>query len=160
MQCKYCDIPMERISDSLFECKSCAHIEDQLIKQDFTATYSNKGLVEGMEPRFIKPEPRFINPEKDFLGYGKKQSDNTKHENSSANNGGETDYYKLKSAPFPITDFDDFAEWRKLNGFQFNIGKIVWTFNEGRHTGTDYERDLNKIVHYAQRELRRLKRQT
>ena len=79
--------------------------------------------------------------------------------NTSENNGGKTDYYQLSSAPFPIKDFDDFAEWRQLNGNQFNIGKVAWTFNVGRHSGTDYQRDLNKIIHYAQRELERLKRQ-
>ena len=74
------------------------------------------------------------------------------------NNGGKTDYYQLKNAPFPINDFDDFAEWRGLNGNQFNMGKAMWTFNIGRHSGTNYERDLNKIIHYANRELLRLKR--
>ena len=78
---------------------------------------------------------------------------------TSDNNGGNTDYYKLKSSPFPIEDFDDFAEWRKLNGNQFNIGKVVWTFNIGRHDGTTYERDLNKVIHYANREKLRLKRE-
>ena len=77
----------------------------------------------------------------------------------SKNRGGKTDYYQLDKAPFPIMDFDDFAEWRNLNGFQFNIGKVVWTFNVGRHTGTDYERELNKIIHYAKRELKRLERE-
>lgn len=77
---------------------------------------------------------------------------------SSINNGGKTDYYQLKNAPFPINDFDDFAEWRGLNGNQFNMGKAMWTFNIGRHSGTNYERDLNKIIHYANRELLRLKR--
>lgn len=77
---------------------------------------------------------------------------------SSLNNGGKTDYYQLDSAPFQIKDFDDFAEWRNMNGNQFNMGKVMWTFNVGRHNGTDYERDLNKIIHYAQRELLRLKR--
>jgi len=81
------------------------------------------------------------------------------NECGSENRGGKTDYYQLDKAPFPIMDFDDFAEWRNLNGFQFNIGKVVWTFNVGRHTGTDYERELNKIIHYAKRELRRLKRE-
>ena len=76
----------------------------------------------------------------------------------SINNGGKTDYYQLKNAPFPINDFDDFAEWRGLNGSQFNMGKAMWTFNTGRHSGTNYERDLNKIIHYANRELLRLKR--
>lgn len=77
---------------------------------------------------------------------------------NSINNGGKTDYYQLKNAPFQINDFDDFAEWRGLNGSQFNMGKVMWTFNTGRHSGTDYERDLNKIIHYANRELLRLKR--
>ena len=77
---------------------------------------------------------------------------------NSINNGGKTDYYQLKNAPFPINDFDDFAEWRGLNGNQFNMGKVMWTFNTGRHSGTDYERDLNKIIHYANREFLRLKR--
>ena len=77
---------------------------------------------------------------------------------NSINNGGKTDYYQLENAPFPINDFDDFAEWRGLNGNQFNMGKVAWTFNTGRHVGTDYERDLNKIIHYANRELLRLKR--
>lgn len=80
-------------------------------------------------------------------------------EPGSRNNGGKTDYYLLESAPFPIEDFDDFAEWRNLNGFQFNIGKVVWTFNQGRHAGTDYLRDLNKIIHYANREKQRISRQ-
>ena len=78
--------------------------------------------------------------------------------NNSTNNGGKTDYYQLENAPFSINDFDDFAEWRGLNGSQFNMGKVMWTFNTGRHSGTDYERDLNKIIHYANRELLRLKR--
>ncbi|MDY0138266.1 MAG: hypothetical protein RBR50_01080 [Candidatus Izemoplasmatales bacterium] len=79
-------------------------------------------------------------------------------ENNSKNNGGKTDYYQLESAPFKINDFDDFAEWREMNGNQFNMGKVMWTFNTGRHSGTNYERDLNKIIHYAQRELMRIKR--
>lgn len=77
---------------------------------------------------------------------------------TSKNNGGKTDYYQIDNAPFKINDFDDFAEWRQMNGMQFNMGKIMWTFNVGRHSGTDYERDLNKIIHYAQRELLRIKR--
>ena len=77
---------------------------------------------------------------------------------TTKNNGGRTDYYQLESAPFEIKDFDDFAEWRGLNGNQFNIGKVAWTFNQGRHSGTDYLRDLNKIIHYAEREKLRISR--
>lgn len=77
---------------------------------------------------------------------------------NSINNGGKTDYYQLESAPFTIKDFDDFAEWRKLDGFQFNMGKVMWTFNCGRHAGTDEIRDLNKVIHYAQRRILKLQR--
>lgn len=80
-------------------------------------------------------------------------------ETNDKNNGGLTDYYQLSSAPFPINDFDDFAEWRKLNGNQFNIGKVAWTFNVGRHSGTTYIRDLNKAIHYCRRELLRVTRE-
>lgn len=76
----------------------------------------------------------------------------------SINNGGKTEYYDITSAPFPITDFDSFAEWRKLNGFQFNIGKVAWTFNLGRHSGTDELRDINKVIHYANKEKQRILR--
>ena len=75
------------------------------------------------------------------------------------NNGGKTDYYQLESAPFPINDFDDFAEWRMFNGNQFNIGTVVWTMNVGRHSGTNYIRDLNKMKHYIDRELLRISRE-
>lgn len=77
---------------------------------------------------------------------------------SSKNNGGSTDYYKLKSAPFKIKDADSFIEWRGMNFFQGNIMKVAWTFNVGRHNGTDYVRDLNKIIHYAKKEKKRLAR--
>jgi hypothetical protein len=77
---------------------------------------------------------------------------------TSKNNGGKTDYYQLENAPFKINDFDDFAEWRNLNGNQFNMGKVMWTFNIGRHSATDYERELNKIIHYANREKLRISR--
>ena len=77
----------------------------------------------------------------------------------SKNNGGKTDYYQLSSAPFKINDADDFAEWRKMNFFQGNMLKVVWTFNTGRHLGTSYERDLNKVIHYAKRELKRVKKE-
>ena len=78
---------------------------------------------------------------------------------SSINNGGKTDYYQLENAPFKINDFDDFAEWRGLNGNQFNMGKVMWTFNVGRHSATDYERELNKVIHYANREKLRISRE-
>ena len=72
---------------------------------------------------------------------------------NSINNGGKTDIYQL---PSWVKDCDDFAEWRNLNGFQFNILKAGWTFNTQRHSGTNALRDINKIIHYANREKQRI----
>jgi hypothetical protein len=72
----------------------------------------------------------------------------------SENNGGKTSYYQI---PSTIKDADDFIEFRGMNFSQGNMCKAMWTFNVGRHNGTTYERDLNKIIHYAMRELERIK---
>jgi len=73
---------------------------------------------------------------------------------SSENNGGSTDYYKFDPE---WKDCQDIIEDRNMNYAQGNIFKSAFTFNIGRHSGTDYERDLNKIIWFAQRELERIK---
>jgi len=73
----------------------------------------------------------------------------------SINNGGSTDYYKMKPE---WKDLQDLIEERGLSYSQANILKCAFTFNVGRHGGTDAIRDLNKIIYFAQRELNRLKK--
>ncbi len=73
---------------------------------------------------------------------------------TSLNNGGSTDYYKI----FPEWLMaQDIIESRDMNYAQGNIFKAAFTFNTSRHTGTDYERELNKIIYFVQRELERIK---
>ena len=72
----------------------------------------------------------------------------------SKNNGGKTSYYKIKKK---WKTFQDVIEDRVMNYSQGNILKVACTFNIGRHSGTDYERDLNKIIFFAKRELKRIK---
>lgn len=69
------------------------------------------------------------------------------------NNGGSTNYYKL--AP-DWTDLQDIIEAHDLNFAQGNILKAAFAFNIGRHSATTYERELNKIIWFAQRELTRI----
>ena len=69
---------------------------------------------------------------------------------SSVNNGGSTDYYKLD---LDWTECGDIIEARNMNYNQGNILKAAFAFNIGRHSGTTYERELNKIIYFAQREL-------
>lgn len=69
------------------------------------------------------------------------------------NNGGSTDYYKLLG----MKDLQDIIENRNMNFAQGNILKAAFCFNVGRHEGTSYERELNKIIYFANRELQRIK---
>lgn len=73
---------------------------------------------------------------------------------SSINNGGSTNYYKFNPT---WVECADVIEGRKMNYNQGNIFKSAFTFNIGRHAGTDYERELNKIIYFAQRELEQIK---
>ena len=72
---------------------------------------------------------------------------------TAINNGGETDYYKIEPT---WKSFQDVIESREMNYAQGNIFKVAATFNVGRHSGTHYERELNKIIYFANRELERI----
>jgi hypothetical protein len=71
----------------------------------------------------------------------------------SQNNGGSTDYYAL---PSDATDLQDLIEHRDMNFAQGNIFKAIYRANQEHHSS--YERDLNKIIWYACRELGRLQK--
>lgn len=75
--------------------------------------------------------------------------------NTSINNGGSTDYYQFEPE---WKECADIIEARKMNYNQGNIFKSSFCFNIGRHNGTDYERELNKIIYFANRELKRIKK--
>jgi hypothetical protein len=71
------------------------------------------------------------------------------------NNGGHTDYYDI---PEGVLILQDYIEMQCMNFNQGNIIKAAWCLNTGRHSGTDYERELNKIIWCANRELKRIKK--
>ena len=79
------------------------------------------------------------------------------NEVNSRNNGGETDYYAIKDE---WKSFQDVIEDRQMNYAQGNILKVACTFNIGRHNGTTYERELNKIIYFANREKQRILRES
>lgn len=80
----------------------------------------------------------------------------TTEQDNTQNNGGDTDYYRVKSEWSMVQDI---IEDRKMNYAQGNILKVAFTFNTGRHEGTDYVRELNKIIWFANRELSRIKKE-
>ena len=71
-------------------------------------------------------------------------------EDTAENNGGSTDYYKFKPN---WKECGDIIEDRDMNYNQGNIFKAAFCFNAERHAGTNRERELNKIIYFAQREL-------
>ena len=76
-------------------------------------------------------------------------------DDKSLNNGGSTDYYKFKEN---WKECQDIIENREMNFSQGNIFKSAFCFNIGRHSATDYTRELNKIIYFANRELERVKK--
>ena len=91
------------------------------------------------------------------LTYEETQAVSIPDKSSAINNGGKTDYYDLKPE---WEDGQDIIEDREMNYAQGNMFKVALTFNVGRHSGTDYERDLNKIMYFAQRELDRIQNES
>lgn len=75
---------------------------------------------------------------------------------SSNNNGGTTDYYAI---PKGAKQCQDIIEMKEMNFSQGEIFKASWCLSTGRHDGTNYTRELNKIIWYANRELKRLQKQ-
>ena len=75
-------------------------------------------------------------------------------DDKSLNNGGSTDYYKL---PSNAKDLQDLIEDKEMHWNIANIFKSAFCFNIGRHNATDYTRELNKIIYFANRELERIK---
>lgn len=69
------------------------------------------------------------------------------------NNGGSTHYYQL---PEGAKELQDLIEAQGMNFAQGNIFKAI--YRRGGHS--EYERDLNKIIFFAERELKRIKRGT
>jgi hypothetical protein len=45
-----------------------------------------------------------------------------------------------------------------MNYAQGNIFKASFCFNIDRHDGTDYQRELNKIIFFAKEELERIQK--
>jgi len=77
-----------------------------------------------------------------------------KSQDTTVNNGGPTHYYDLDPS---WKGAGDIIEGRGMNFNQGTIFKAAFCFNIGRHEATDYERELNKIIYFAKRELEWLK---
>lgn len=68
--------------------------------------------------------------------------------------GGSTSYYNI---PDWAVDLGDLVEYKGMN---FNIGNIFKAaYRLGEKHGTGLEYDLNKIIYFAERELRRATRE-
>ena len=78
------------------------------------------------------------------------------YKDAADNNGGSTDYYQL---PATAKEMQDLIEFRNMNFAQGNMFKALYRSNADSNSHSSYERDLNKIIWYAQRELARLQTQ-
>ncbi len=69
------------------------------------------------------------------------------------NNGNDTDYYNI---PADAEMLQDLIEHKNMNFSLGNIFKAIYRANDSTHSS--YERDLNKILWFANRELNRIKK--
>lgn len=72
---------------------------------------------------------------------------------SSNNNGGQTDYYKLPKGAKECSDIIDSHDMSFNQGEIFKASFCFGRNHSGRTGSSTYERDLFKIIHYAKREL-------
>ena len=79
---------------------------------------------------------------------------NIEQKDSSINNGGNTSYYDI---PEHAKNVQDLIEHFGMNFAQGNILKAAYCLTSNRHNGTNYERELNKIIWFCKRELSRTK---
>ena len=66
------------------------------------------------------------------------------------NNGGDTDYYKV---PFGASMLQDLIEYKDMSWNQANIFKAAYRLGDSH---SSVERDLNKIIWFANRMLQQL----
>ena len=117
-------------------------------------------MIHYYNPRNLKEATEEdLNDENIYTISEKKYNDNKelliqKYNNATNNNGGSTDYYKLNK---DWVDLQDVIEERGLNFAQGNILKAAWCLGSNRHAGTNYVRELNKIMWFCQRELERVR---
>ncbi len=85
----------------------------------------------------VVPHKKYVSVDSRIVDFG-----------SSENNGGSTSYYKINPN---WKDLQDVIEERKMTYAQGNVLKSAFTFNVGRHGGTDELREINKIIYFAER---------
>ena len=72
------------------------------------------------------------------------------------NNGGDTDYYKVPSGASMLQDL---IEYKDMSWNQANIFKAAYRLGDPQ-THSSMERDLNKIIWFAQRMLNQLSKES
>lgn len=77
----------------------------------------------------------------------------TQEDTTATNNGGATSYYDL---PPNSTTLQDLMEYKDMTWNQANIFKAAYRLRDETHSSM--ERDLNKIIWFANRMLDQLKR--
>lgn len=76
-------------------------------------------------------------------------------EDTAENNGGSTNYYQL---PAGATELGDLIEYKKMNFNRGNIFKATYRLGEKDAATEIY--DLNKIIYFAQREIKRIAKES
>lgn len=120
---------------------------------EFTINFELPKVFEEMKDLKIPKEFDKVKKIKISKKFNDEKIQNFDSLDSSKNNGGSTDYYDFPENAKCVMDL---IEIFGMNFSQGNILKSAYCLNRGRHDGTNMERELNKIIFFAKRELERI----
>jgi len=108
-------------------------------------------MLADLREEFDRLNINYKHEEKNVSNLSNKQCLSQPDTDKATNNGGSTDYYKL---PSKAVDLQDLIEAKEMSFALGNIFKAVYRLGSQTHSSS--ERDLNKIIYFAERELKRL----
>lgn len=117
----------------------------------FTAAQRHENVLAGIRAEIAKLPSKWNTLLTELKEKNVQDLRNKPDKNSANNNGGSTDYYKL---PSNAVDLQDLIEHKEMSFALGNIFKAVYRLGSQSHSSK--ERDLNKIIYFAERELERL----
>ena len=120
---------------------------------EFTINFELPKVFEEMKDLKIPKEFDKVKKIKISKDFNDEKIQNFDSLDNSKNNGGSTDYYDFPENAKCVMDL---IEIFGMNFSQGNILKSAYCLNRGRHDGTNMERELNKIIFFAKRELERI----
>ena len=129
--------------------------EARRISFDQTGQYLSDAEINAFKVKTTELGPNPYNTYVEDLTFGN-HGTGSSIGSTNPNNGGDTDYYRI---PSDATMLQDLIEFKSMSWNQANIFKAAYRLGDPQ-THSSMERDLNKIIWFAQRMLNQLSKES